>query len=113
MLRRRSRPSVLCIVIFNASVESIDKPCSDREIVCYTSTKLFLTLYMENRESRVKFAKRLAALHVGVRTISAITALRRPGEKERYPSMTGGWYLPTDRDFSDQTGRKDFELREV
>lgn len=50
--------------IFNAILDSIDKPDRNRATARNTSTNLLLTCYMKTGEIRVKFAKRRAPLDV-------------------------------------------------
>lgn len=51
-------------IIFNGGVESIDTSDWDYGILRYTSRNHLLTTCMETGESKVKFVRRQAALHV-------------------------------------------------
>lgn len=67
---------------------------------------------MENGESCLKCARRRAALGMWAETIGALMSLDKAGDKEYLLPVTGGWYVLTGRDFSNQTGHKNFEVRE-
>lgn len=68
--------------IFNAAAEAIDKPERNQTIVSFTSTNQLLKSYMENGDSRIKFATKTAALGVRLKVIGAILAMY--GTRTRY-----------------------------
>lgn len=98
MLRRRCQPGIV-EPIFNAVVESIDRPYRDRGFARYASTNPLLTMYMQKRESQVNFAKWRPALHVCVRMIGTIMASNVSENKDLYLIATGDQYLLTSCNF--------------
>lgn len=69
--------------ILNAGLEYMDNQKRDRGIAPYLPATQLLTSYMENGESRLKFAKRQAALDLWVGVFGAIMALNITG-RENY-----------------------------
>lgn len=98
--------------ILNVTVDSIDKPDSDRGIACRTSTNQLLKLYMEEGKSGVSFVRRRSALHVWVEVIGAIMSLETVGNKQTYLPVTSELHLKTGHDCSDQAGYNYLKVRE-
>lgn len=65
---------------------------------------------MEKGESKVKLARRQAALEVWVEMISAALASDSAGDKKQYLPVTGGWYVRTGHDYPVQAAHNDFEV---
>lgn len=67
---------------------------------------------MENGKSRVKFAKRRAALLVWLRMLVTMRDLESAEEESLYHPVTGGRYFLGGLDCLDQTEFNDIEVRE-
>lgn len=99
--------------IFNADLESIEKPNKNQGFARHTLTNQSLTSYMERGDSRVNSARRQTPLDLRIQITGTVMGLESAGDEVRYLPVTGAWYLPTGRGYIDQTGHNVFEVREV
>lgn len=75
------------------------------------SSNQLLTVYMEKNDSRLKLARRQAALGVWAQIIRAMVDLNPVENEELCIAITGGKYVLTGGDCPDLTEKNNFEVR--
>lgn len=106
--------------VFNASVESTEKPDWFNRVSRYTSMNRLLTSYLEKSQNTLNFARRRTSLDIWVGPLEASLGLDIFDGDNLYLSITCGLYLSTTcglylfngQNCPDQTGYNDFEVLE-